>query len=278
MLDTVVAVSPPKSDQKLYPLDVSHFNININIAPGSAEGYWTKHKLRRPEFGEEESREALMPVKTHDQGKIEGHDAMAMEYEGESADIRLYDNIIETVSGFAPPGSDASVDDLEVTDEIKQWILPTWKSQAISGIYRSVWEAEQESLKKLYMLGPGRQWSIRQDIGAGKNADGTRRPPQFTITYIFREPTEKERKKFRNRALNASILRLRGGGNEERRTTNLRVVSELFDACIQEIRGASVDGKPVDASNTSHLKFVLGNFKKNAILKFFDTLEADLGE
>lgn len=278
---TEVAVrQPPSITEKLYPIDASHFLIRINIAPDTEKGYWTTHKLRRPTFGDEESREALMPVKTHDQGKVEGHDSMALEFEVETADIRLYDNLIEEVSGFAAPGTEEVVDNLAVTDEIKGFILPQWKSSVISGIYRSNWEADQESLKKVYMLGPGRQWSIRQEIGGGKNPDGTRRAPEYVVTYVFREPSEKERRKFRNKALNASILRLRGGGSEERRTTNLRVVSELFDACIVEIRGAEVqkDGALVDVRNSDHLKMILGNFKKNAVLKFFNTLEADLGE
>lgn len=275
-----VRQAPPSITEKLYPFDASHFSIRINIAPDTEQGHWTTHKLRRPTFGEEESREALMPVKTHDQGKIDGHDSMALEFEVETADVRLYDNLIEEISGFAAPGSDQVVDNLPVTDEIKGFILPQWKSSVISGMYRSNWEADQESLKKVYMLGPGRQWSIRQEIGGGKNPDGTKRAADYTITYVFREPTEKERRKFRNRALNASILRLRGGGSEERRTTNLRVVSEIFDACIVEIRGAEIqqEGSLVDVRNPEHLRMVLGNFKKNAILKFFNTLEADLGE
>lgn len=272
------AVSRAPVTENLYPFDVSHFSIRINIAPDSEKGYWTTHKLARPDFGDEESREALMPVKTHDQGKIEGHDSMALEFEVETADVRMYDKLIQEVSGFAPPGSEAPVDNLPVDEDIKKLILPQWKSSVISGIYRSNWEADQESLTKIYMLGPGRQWTIRQEIGGGKNADGTRRTAEYVITYVFHEPSEKERRKFRNRALNASILRLRGGGSEERRTTNLRVVSELFDACVVEIRGASVAGNPFDAHNPDHLRLVLGNFKKNAILKFFNTLEADLGE
>lgn len=272
------ASAPAKSTAKLYPFDVNVYEIRINIAPDTEAGYWTVHRLRRPSFDNEISREAMMPVKTHDQGKIEGHDSMALEFEVESADITMYDKLIDTVDGFAPPGSSEPVNGLPVDDEIKKLILPQWKSSVISGIYRSSWEADQESLSKVYMLGPGRQWTIKQEIGGGKNADGTKREPEYVVTYVFREPTEKERRKFRTRALNASILRLRGGGSEERRTTNLRVVSELFDACVEDIRGASVSGNPIDAHNPDHLKLVLGNFKKNAVLKFFNTLEADLGE
>jgi hypothetical protein len=161
---------------------------------------------------------------------------------------------------------------------VKDLIPPSHKSAVINGLYPASYEVDFGGEEFYFALGGGREWKIRQEIGGKfKREDGTLSPADYTVFYIFREPTQEERKKFRSSAISAVTLRTTSG-NKDRRSTNLKVVSDLFDALIQTIDGATIDGATIDARDKKQLEKIPATFKKGAIIRLMNFLEADLSD
>jgi len=275
---------------KAYPMDMNPIEVRINIYPNLEKAHYTVHKLRKPTFEEEEERERKMPLITTDAGKVEGSEASSMTIDDEPANTALYDKIALSVSGYAlkrgekPSGDAISLDDEVETGNgsqtVRQLIPVSHKNTAINGMFPSKFEVDvPEDEEFSFALGGGREWRVRQDIGGGeKREDGTLAPPNFQVYYTFREPSELERKKFRTRAIAALTLRNpKTGVITERRSTNLKVLRELFDALLVGVDGATVGGSAFRASDPTHIDMIPANFKKSSVIKLFGMLEADLG-
>ncbi len=275
-------------ENSVYQMDNDPIKIKINVFASADKKQEVTHTVRKPTFAEEEARERMMPLIISDAGKIDGAEASSMSLDDEPANVRLYDKIALTVNGYAlergskPTGEDVSVDtELTVDGEakkVKDLIPPSHKSAVVTGLYPASYEVDFGDEEFYFALGGGREWKVRQEIGGKfKREDGTLAPADYEIYYIFREPTQEERKKFRNNAISALTLKTTSG-NKDRRSTNLKVVNDLFDALIQTIEGAEIGGNTIDVRDKKSLSLIPATFKKGALIRLMNFLEADLSD
>lgn len=279
-------VDSPTSTEA-YPMDIETFEVKVNIFPTLEKPHYVTHVLRKPTFDEEEARERKTPLITSDAGKIDGHDASSMTMDDEPANIALYDKICSGVKGYALKQGEKPTDELVTLDTVvntkqgdktvRELIPSSHKNTAVNGMYPKVdFTIDVDEEDFTFALGGGREWTVKQEIGGKhKQEDGTLSDPDYTVSYVFREPTEAERKTFRSNAISAINLRT-ATGVKERRSTNLRVLRELFDKLIISVENASIEGKDLDVTDKNHLGKIPGTFKKSAVIKVFNFLEADL--
>jgi hypothetical protein len=266
------------AEKGVYQMDLDPFKVKINIFSNADKKHEVTHILRKPTFAEEEARERMMPLIISDAGKIDGAEASSMSLDDEPANVRLYDKIAVSVNGYAlkrgekPSKEDVNVDTIvEGETAVRDLIPPSHKSAAINGLYPSSYEVDFGDEEFYFALGGGREWKVRQEIGGKfKREDGTLSPADYTVYYIFREPTQEERKKFRTQAISAVTLRTTSG-NKDRRSTNLKVVSDLFDA-------ATIGGTDIDVRDKKQLEKIPATFKKGAVIRLMNFLEADLSD
>ena len=271
-----------------YQMDLEPLKVKINIFPSADKPQEVVHIMRRPSFTDEEARERMMPLIISDAGKIDGAEASSMSLDDEPANVRMYDKIAQSVIGYAlEKGQKPSTDEVSVESKlnvageektVKELIPPSHKSAAISGLYQANYEVDFGGEEFYFALGGGREWKVRQEIGGRfKREDGTLAPPDYNVYYIFREPTQEERKKFRTQAISAVTLRTTAG-TKDRRSTNLKVVNDLFDALIQNVEGATIKGKEIDVRDKAQLAIIPASFKKGTIIRLMNFLEADLSD
>lgn len=271
-----------------FQMDADPIRIRINIFPSAEKKQEVTHSLKRPSFAELEARERMMPLIISDAGKVDGAEASSMSLDDEPANIRLYDKIAISVNGYAlEKGQKPGTDEVDISTslmvggeekKILDLIPPSHKSAVINGLYPASYEVDFGGEEFYFALGGGREWKVRQEIGGKfKREDGTLSPADYTVYYIFREPTQEERRKFRSQAISAITLKTTSG-NKDRRSTNLKVVSELFDALIQTIEGATINDTSIDVRDKKSLSLIPATFKKGCIIRLMNFLEADLSD
>lgn len=270
------------------PFEMDKDSIEVHIKVPASKGTYV-HVLRKPTFDEEEARERKMPLITSEAGKFDGEDASKMSIDDEPANVYLYDKTIQSIRGYAimqggkahdgDINPDMEIDTADGKQTVRSLIPAGHKNTAINGMFPSRFEVEVDEDEFTFALGGGREWRIRQEVGGRiKQEDGQLSPPDYTIVYTFREPTEKERKTFRTSAIIALNLRdPKTNTIRERRSTNLRVIKDLFNALIVGIEGATIGGNDIQVSNKEQLAKVPSDFKKGTMIKLFSFLEADLG-
>lgn len=263
IVDSKESKSGGNSALALYPLDTNSYKIKINIFPNLEKPMFVTHTLRKPTFDEEEARERKMPLVTSDAGKIDGFDATSMVMDDESANVYLYDKIVTGVEGYAlRPGEKAKEGEVSPDEDVdgvtvKELIPASHKSTAVAGMFPSSFEIDTDDGEFTFALGGGREWRLKQEIGGkARREDGTLSPAEYTIFYTFKEPSEAQRKKFRGEAVIATNLRTKKG-IEERRSTNLRVLKDLFDGLILSIEAATINGKEIDVRDKADRKSVV---------------------
>lgn len=278
-----------KRDITLYPMDTNPITVKINLTPSREKAVYATHVLRKPSFVEEEARERNIPLFTVDAGKIDGQDATSMTIDDEPANVELYDKIVMSVSGYGIKEGDSPSDEIlpdtvvetpHGEKTVRELIPANHKNTAINGIFNSSFDVDLDEDKEfVFALGGGREWKIKQEIGGKvKREDGTLSPSDYDVIYTFKEPSEKERKDFRTKGSSAVTLRNpKTSAIVERRSTNLAVIRDLFDALIVNIEGATIEGKPIRATDKLHVDQIPSAFKKGCIFKLFGALEADLG-
>jgi hypothetical protein len=197
MAEQAVATEEVKtSNNSEYQMDLDPFVVKINVFPNADKKHEVTHVVRKPTFAEEEARERMMPLIISDAGKVDGAEASSMSLDDEPANVRLYDKIALTVSGYAlqkgqkPTEDMVSVEDkVSTTDgeekSIKDLIPPSHKSAVINGLFPSSYEVDFGGEEYYFALGGGREWKIRQEIGGKfKREDGTLSPLTMKF-FIF---------------------------------------------------------------------------------------------
>lgn len=275
------------TDTSAFEFNANPIKVSFTVFPNTKRAFQVTHVLSKPTFEQEEARERAMPLISSDMGKVEGADASSMSLDDEPANVKLYDKIAQRVIGYPLQRGETPAEDgvepnaVIATPEGEKTVLemiPTGhKSAAINGMFPSNFELDEDDDNFAFALGGGREWEIVQKIGGQiKQSDGTFSSPQFVIKYIFKEPMEGQRKKFRSSAINALTLKTRDGA-KERRSANLRVISELFDTLIEKVEGGTVDGQEVNVRDKNHLKAIPAAFKRGSLVRMFAALEVDLG-
>jgi len=277
-----------KKDSKSYEMDKNPIVVTVNTVPSLEKPHYTKHVVRKPSFLEEEARERDTPLITEDAGKVDGKNASTMNMDDEPANIALYDKIILSLSGYALEAGGQPEEDIlperTVTFKgkdvaVRDLIPASHKNTVIRGMFPSDFSVDVDNQDFVFALGGGREWRIKQEIGGKvQQDDGTLSDPDFTVYYTFREPTEIERKNYRSKAMNAvNMSDPKTGKMLERRSTNLRVMRDLFDGLIQGIEGATIEGKEIRVGDKSQIEQIPATFKKGCMVRLFNFLEADLG-
>lgn len=283
----IAETSAESTDSKDYPMDMNPIKVQINAVPSLENPSYVTHTMRKPSFVEEEARERNMPLLTSDAGKIDGSEASSMTIDDEPANKEMYDKLVISVSGYAlKPGDKASeevspdtlIDTKNGQAKVRDLIPSSHKSTVINGMFPSSFEVDVDDQEYVFALGGGREWRIKQELGGkAKRDDGTLSPPDYTIFYTFREPTELERKKFRTKAVSAVTLRNpKTNAITERRSTNLGVMRELFDALVINIEGATINNKAIRVGDKEQVELIPATFKKGTMIRLFNFLEADL--
>jgi hypothetical protein len=236
----------------------------------------------------------MMPIITKEAGKVDNASASQTELDEVPANVALYNKIIKTIFGYEKVAGEGAPEAGLTPDEIVQGqdadgnakemkavdaIPDSHKSLAVNGIFQSGGFEVEEAELKAFSLGAGREWNLTQSIGGKhKQEDGTLSPADYTIKYTFKEPSAAHLKEFRTKAFAAVSWRDASGIMKDRRTVVLSVVCELFNKLIRDIEGFVVSGTEFDVRNSEHVSKIPGTFKKEAVLKLFIFLQADLGE
>lgn len=274
------------SDNQQFVINEELTPVKININPKRGKEYYATHVFKRPTFEDEELRERTSPIITEESGKVDGQTATKQTVDDERANLKFYDKLITTVAGYTIKGSKEPIDArAEIDEKLVLDLIPSnHKLTAVSGLYRSTMEVdlgEEDDEEFSFDLGASREWRVVQKIGGQYMLeDATMAPPDYVVTYVLREPSEAERAKYRAKAMGSSTYTKKGGGRVSRASTNLKVVTDLFDALITRIEGAAFktgeETIPVDAKNPDHVKSILASFKLSVIITLFNALEADL--
>ncbi len=284
--EKVKATTEP--EEKVFQMDAEPIKVKINVFSSTDKTQNVTHTLRKPTFAEEEARERMSALYITEAGRIDGSDATSMSLDDEKGTLRIYDKIALSVQGYAlEPGQKPTEEDIPVDTvltvngeekTVRDLIPISHKGAVINGMFPASYELDFGGEEFYYSLGGSREWKIVQEIGGKfKREDGTLSPADYTIRHILREPTQEERKKFRTQAISAVTLRTTSG-NKDRRSTNLRVVADLYDALVQTIDNATIDGKTIDARDKKQLEKISATFKKGVVIRLMNFLEADLSE
>ena len=272
-------------------LNQEPIKVRLNIHPKANEGFesFVTHTFKRPTFAEEETRERMMASITKQGAKIEGTTAIIQEFDDTKANVSLYNKVAKSVEGYKLP--DGSKEDTPVSKEFQvkeetkkvlDLIPDAHKNTAIYGIFNSAFEIDAPEDDFEFSLGAGREWKIIQKIGGqARREDGTLSEPDYVVRYILTEPSEKDRKTFRDKATSSQRYSSREGV-VERSSLNLRVLAELFDKLVLSVEDALVadengETSVIDVRKKEHLDLIPASYKKTVIIRLFNSLEADLG-
>lgn len=220
MSDSVIAkavdsAAPPQSAGiPPYPLNEPETTIVITVAGRDMK---LEHKLRRPTLAELIERDEQSSFTTENVGNDE-----RIEVDDERANSNLWDKLALQVRGYKLNGS---IDWAEVGDTIKQQMPGGHKAAAIRGLYSSSFELEDAGEDEGFVLGDT-AYTVKQEFG------------DYVIRHIFRSPTEKERREFRQRA---SETRFTRGSRKVKTklTTKLKAYVELYDLLSEDVQGVT---------------------------------------
>lgn len=274
-------------DREPFTLDSDEFTLTVNPYPQLKKKIETKHVVRRPTFEEEVIRERATPIVVQEAGQVEGMQGSTTTLEDERANVTLYNKIIRRIYGYprnfgeAPPTEGLDPQEMVTLKGGEQKkavdaVPAQHKSIVVNGMYPYFMEMKEDDVE-INAFG-GQEWTLKHEIGGReKLEDGTVSSAEYTILWTFEEPTAADWKKFRG-AFPSVTFTDRMGRRKEQRTSNLKIMAEMFDKLIVGVDGAKfADGTTVDVGNREHLKKIPGAFKKGAMIRLFSFLQADLG-
>lgn len=285
---TEEAITSSTEKSKDYDMAQNPITVRINLMPSFSKPVYGTHVLRKPTQKEEEDRERGLALLTKDAGRIEGSEASSMSLDDEPSNVALYDKIVMSISGYGLKAGEKASDEVSPdvvveTDKgsktLRELIPASHKSTVINGLFPSQYDVDLPNEEEfVFVLGGARTWRIKQQIGGQeKLEDGTLSPPDFIVYYTMREPKESERKLFRKDSVVSNTLRnIKTQEIVERRSTNLGVMVELFDALIENVEGATVGGKEIKTNDKTHLSLIPAAFKKGVVIRLMNFLEAEL--
>ncbi len=206
-----------------------------------------------------------VPLDAHATVEIDGGSAKVFELIGvperRAAAGRIYGGKIELVR----PDEDDEVD-IDLDDPF-------------DNITETV--AASEKPREIYKLSLNRSFEVRQEIGVEVQRNGQTTDPTEVIIYRFREPNGEDFSKWELKAFRGFAVKLNKGGEKGERFVNLEPLKQLFDTLIDNIDGASLNGKPIELSadrsdpqRIAILAQIPIACKKNTIVRLF----AELGK
>lgn len=231
---------------ELYAFDDPYNHVTFDAVSPAGNLHPVSHRLRKPTLEELNIREQqvkyeLLSVSSR-KDKVKSDDAVANR--------NLWDKIIMAVKGYE--GGDEWQ---ELADEAKAQFNAAHKEDAISFLYAPSCEIEGDDDR--VPIGPV-SWTVRQNIGK-KNA------PSFVIYHVLRSPTQSERDKFKWAA--SDVFNVRGTKQAQMEVaTKIRPHVDLYDACIQDVRGGTVaGGESFSANRKEFLAAIDPMFKRHVV-------------
>ncbi|HEY6401144.1 MAG TPA: hypothetical protein VI479_07030 [Blastocatellia bacterium] len=244
---------------KPFEFDEDIHEISFAATTRKGETRTVHHRLRKPTLEELNERESQIKYETI---KINPKE-IEVRNDQRTADANLWGKIVQAVKGY----KDAD-DWRELSDEEKSKFNGSHKSQAIQGLYAG--QSKIEGDGDYVPIGPV-EWTVRQEIGPNEE-------PDFVVRHILREPTEDERLRY-NRI--ASSTRYVTGAKKEQAQvrTNLKAHIEVYNALIQNIKGATVAGMEFEISDRKQfLDAIDPIWKRDVIQCLMTNLEAQISD
>ncbi|HEX5081674.1 MAG TPA: hypothetical protein VFY40_06500 [Blastocatellia bacterium] len=227
--DNLITESQSTTTPALYPFDAEFIAVPFNARPDAPKPKIVYHKLRKPTLQQLKDREAQSKtelVSLNDREDEENADNW-------TATINLWERLIEGVKGYQ-----GGTDWRELTAQEKAEMKPDHKYRAVVQMYAGSVMVEYGDEDADVPIG-AETWTIRHEIGAGKE-------PDFVVRHTLREPNEAEREKFKSAR---RISYVRGKHTRTRINTNLQAYCDLYDALVLSIEGATVGGAPLTTAN-----------------------------
>jgi hypothetical protein len=245
----------------LFAFDAKEIEIPLVLRPNSKNPQLVFHRLRWP--SKEEANELV------NNEKIEYEDENRREERvvpGSDAHIiKLWEKIAIAVKGY--DGMPTPVDQWHLLrPEDKANILPGNKTTAIRAIYSFDCELEDQ----LISINPDQKWTVIQTIGP-RYSDN-----RATVRYVFRQPTEAERRSYRTEA--TTIINVKGlKKGRQRIKYNLKIYAQVFDGMVIDVDGGTVAGKTFrESDRTAFLDKIDPIYKRDVLQTLMLDLEAEL--
>jgi hypothetical protein len=294
---------PLDPNRQKFNLAQTEFTINVDPYPQlkKKNKKITQHLVRRPTFEEEERKERMTPLLTRAVGKVGDIQAQQTQVDISPGDNYLYGRIVKKIAGYggiktedpdgwADPQTIVTVRDPDTGEMVDKPLVEAVPEDHKSLVVNSLFPSNPNSFEIVdndevveYSISGGQQWTIRQFIGGREQLeDGTFSEPDYTLEYTFYEPSANDLKAFRTKAFAIKNWNDKNGAQNEERRIILPVLTGLFDKLIASLDGAVVatenTGEDFNARSKEHVALVPPSFKKNAMLKLFSFLQADLGK
>lgn len=282
-----------------YRADVTDFEVKLRLYPELQNSPKIVGYMKRPPTPLEESRETLLAVTVADKGRTsDGAQRQAVSLRDDPANARMFHAICERVHCALKPGEgprDFKLDeDLTgfdkqagkvVTKPVREWIPGYVKSDFIYQLLDSRFRIVDASGKILdegnetemfFALIDQRQFYVLQEHGSLQRKDGTWTPPRHRMLYVFDEPGDKERERFKESGFYME-QHIKDRRRSEQRSVRLRIMMALFDKMADKVYGMVVgDGKdgvrPLDVRNPVDRQYIFGTWQKNALVPVFNNL------
>lgn len=117
-----------------------------------------------------------------------------------------------------------------------------------------------EDRREVYRLNAERVYVIKHELGVETLRNGQRTKPTHVIRYHFREPDGEHFSRWEMKGSKGFALSLPKGGTRAETFYNLETLKQLFDALIERIEGASLNGQPIELPSdrqSEHRKAIL---------------------
>lgn len=258
------------STEKAYVFDAETNEIKINVAPQGKRPLVTVHELAKPTLEQLVTREQQSTYETEEVAKDED----VIRANDDKANANLYHAIVRKVQGYDFEDG-VSPDSLrDITEEQAKALPSPHKSAAIRGLYVTSAELVYDEEATSFRVSLDQEIEVKQSIGLGD-------PAEFELSWKLKEPTDAQRAKYRDNAM--QVRNVRGARRARSRVvSNLRAAVEAFDALVISCAGGRLaDGTVLarDLDEVSRRRFIAAIdpvFKRAVVSAAMNAQEASL--
>lgn len=245
---------------KPYPLDWTEQTIHVKDF-----GVRTAHVVRKPSVDELVARSKMLSYSSEDVSQRESK----TDFDDSKANLRLYDAIIQRVSGYDFGDGLDGKELRTLSEEQKAQLFSDHKKAVIRGLYNTTCERDALARDTISMAGPTMR--LRQEIG-GKYE------PDFQIWHTLRLPDEAQRIRYDQRYLQRLIVK-GSRKNQTMVTFNLRAAIEMYDALFESLEGATVNDQPFTPERKQEFLAALDPvFKEVVVNELMREAQSDLSD
>lgn len=260
------------SSEKQYVFDAETTEIRINVAPQGKRPLEVVHILAKPTLDQLVTREQQSTYETEEVARDED----VIRANDDKANANLYHATVREVQGY-DFGDSLATDKLRALTEEQAKSIPTpHKSAAVRGLYITQAELVYDEDATSFRIGSDQEVQVKQSIGQGD-------PAEFELLWTLREPSDAQRAKYRENAM--QVRNVRGARKARSRVvSNLRASVEAFDALVLTCAGGKLaDGTVLarDTDEVSRKRFINSIdpvFKRAVVSVAMNAQEASLSD